>query len=189
MSAAPSLCIGTCKGWDTSLCGVVSALWEGREVHCNLIENGFNSDVIVQSALNRHETALIAGYVQNGLLASGLAVVLEMFGPAECNYFANLGPLGLGDGYMSSQFRRAGRVGSEECRVVSSTSMVGACASSGLGPAALDLFSRMKEEGVSLNSSIFTAILTACRHAGLVEEGRKHFESMMKDYSIITDVE
>ncbi|PKI73675.1 hypothetical protein CRG98_005916 [Punica granatum] len=110
MSAAPSLCIGTCKGWDTSLCGVVSALWEGREVHCNLIENGFNSDVIVQSALNRHETALIAGYVQNGLLASGLAVVLEMFGPAECNYFANLGPLGLGDGYMSSQFRRAGRV-------------------------------------------------------------------------------
>ncbi|OWM74416.1 hypothetical protein CDL15_Pgr013320 [Punica granatum] len=102
---------------------------------------------------------------------------------------ANLGPLRLGDGYMSSQFRRAGRVGSEECRVVSSTSMVGACASSGLGPAALDLFSRMKEEGVSLNSSIFTAILTACRHAGLVEEGRKHFESMMKDYSIITDVE
>ncbi|KAH7840932.1 hypothetical protein Vadar_023485 [Vaccinium darrowii] len=42
----------------------------------------------------------------------------------------------------------------------------------------------MKEEEITPNSFTFAAVLTACRHSGLVEEGRKHFESMRKDYSI-----
>lgn len=76
------------------------------------------------------------------------------------------------------------------CRsVVSWTSMIGACASHGHGEDALKLFSRMKDEGVKPNSFTFAAVFTACRHSGLVEEGRKHFESMMRDYSIMPGVE
>lgn len=73
--------------------------------------------------------------------------------------------------------------------VVSWTSIIGACASHGHGDDALMLFSMMKEQGTKPNSFTFTAVLTACRHAGLVEEGRKHFESMIKDYSISPGVE
>lgn len=47
----------------------------------------------------------------------------------------------------------------------------------------------MKEQGIKPNSFTFTAVLTACRHSGLVDEGRKHFESMIKDYSIVPCVE
>ncbi|VVA37680.1 PREDICTED: pentatricopeptide [Prunus dulcis] len=73
--------------------------------------------------------------------------------------------------------------------VVSWTSIIGACASHGHGDDALMLFSMMKEQGTKPNSFTFTAVLTACRHAGLVEEGRKHFESMIKDHSISPGIE
>ncbi|CAN1804830.1 Pentatricopeptide repeat-containing protein At4g02750 [Linum perenne] len=47
----------------------------------------------------------------------------------------------------------------------------------------------MKEEGTKPNGFTFTAVLTACRHVGLVDEGKKHFESMFKDYSIVPGIE
>ncbi|GMH04149.1 hypothetical protein Nepgr_005988 [Nepenthes gracilis] len=69
--------------------------------------------------------------------------------------------------------------------VVSYTALIGACASHGRAVDALKLFSKMKELGIMPNSFTFIAVLTACRHAGLIAEGKKHFESMMKDYSIV----
>lgn len=331
-------------------CGVVSALREGRGVHCNVIKNGFTSDVFVQSSLvtmyaqcgeiscsegifGEMEvrnvvswTAMIAGYVQNGTLVNGLAVFLGMFGsgtkpnaitlvsilPAcaslellclgmlihgygvkvglgsdtplvnalvalygkcgkieiartlfdslegrnlvtwnamiaaydqnnepenaiklfckmqdenvQYDYItlvsvlsasANLGVLGTGKwlhelavlkglednvsvtNALINMYAKCGdtdsarnvfeRLGRKS--VVSWTSMIGACASYGFGSDALDLFSRMKKEGISPSSLTFTTILNACRHAGLVEEGRKYFESMMRDYSIFPGVE
>ncbi|KAK4774939.1 hypothetical protein SAY86_009874 [Trapa natans] len=331
-------------------CGVISALLEGREVHCNVIKNGFVSDVFVQSSLIAMYaqcgeiscsenvfsemdvrnvvswTAMIAGYVQNGSLVDGLTIFLGMFGsgtkpnaitlvsilPAcsslkllsmgmlihsygvkvglasqtpllnalvalygKCGRIevartmfdnlegrnlvtwnamiaayeqnndnenaikifckmqdenvqydcvtlvsvlsasANLGVLGTGKwlhelaiqkGFednvsvtnaLINMYAKCGDTDaarnvferSGQKSVVSWTSMIGACASYGLGSDALDLFSTMKEEGISPSSLTFTTILNACRHAGLVEEGRKHFESMMKDYSIIPGVE
>lgn len=73
--------------------------------------------------------------------------------------------------------------------VVSWSSIIGACASHGHGDDALKLFSQMKERGITPNSFTFTAVLTACRHSGLVEEGRKHFESMTKEDSIVPGLE
>lgn len=80
-------------------CAVQSALREGTEVHCNIIKNGFSSDVFVQSSLvsmyaqngetlnselvfNKMVvrnivswTAMIAGYVKNGFYKEGLTVL------------------------------------------------------------------------------------------------------------------
>lgn len=55
--------------------------------------------------------------------------------------------------------------------VVSWTSIIGACASHGCGEDAVFLFSKMKAEGIKPNIYTFTAVLTACRHSGFVEEG------------------
>nr|XP_004305327.2 PREDICTED: pentatricopeptide repeat-containing protein At1g08070-like [Fragaria vesca subsp. vesca]XP_011466751.1 PREDICTED: pentatricopeptide repeat-containing protein At1g08070-like [Fragaria vesca subsp. vesca]XP_011466752.1 PREDICTED: pentatricopeptide repeat-containing protein At1g08070-like [Fragaria vesca subsp. vesca] len=73
--------------------------------------------------------------------------------------------------------------------VVSWTSIIGACASHGHGDDALMFFSMMKEKGIKPNNFTFIAVLSACRHSGLVDEGRKHFESMIKDYSLVPGVE
>ncbi|GAA0138277.1 hypothetical protein LIER_00054 [Lithospermum erythrorhizon] len=68
--------------------------------------------------------------------------------------------------------------------VVSWTAIIGAFASHGRGEEALNLFQQMKGEGIRPNSLTFISVLTACRHSGLVEEGRQHYESMIEDYSL-----
>lgn len=73
--------------------------------------------------------------------------------------------------------------------VVSWTSIIAAYASHGHGEDAVRLYSKMREEGVRPNNFTYTAVLTACKHSGLVEEGRKHFETMRKDYSLEPGIE
>lgn len=73
--------------------------------------------------------------------------------------------------------------------IVSWTSIISAYASHGHGKEAINLFKKMKEEGIKPNSLTFMAILTACRHSGLIEEGKQHFKSMTKDYFVIPTLE
>ncbi|XP_058183274.1 pentatricopeptide repeat-containing protein At1g08070, chloroplastic-like [Rhododendron vialii] len=94
---------------------------------------------------------------------------------ALIDMYAKCGNIDLARGVFNSFPRKS---------VVSWTSIIGACASHGHVDDALKFFSKMKEEEIMPNSFTFMAVLTACRHSGLVEEGRKHFESMRKDYSI-----
>ncbi|XP_060189110.1 pentatricopeptide repeat-containing protein At2g29760, chloroplastic-like [Lycium barbarum] len=331
-------------------CSVLSALREGREVHCNVIKSGFENDVFVQSSLISlyaqsgetldselvfdqmrvrnivSWTAVIAGYVQNGIPEKGLGIFLKMVnsgtlpnaitlvsvlpacarleclelgmlihgysiklgvetdvslvnaliafygkcglvdvarslfdqmkehsvvswnaiiaayeqndaGSATIKLFHRMLDQGVEFDYITvvtviSACARLGALGTGkwvhelvkskglECNVpitnalidmyakcgsmelardvfdrlpnrsvVSWTSIIGACASHGHGRDALQLFSKMKDEAIQPNSFTFTAVLTACRHSGLVEEGRKHFESMKTEYSIMPEVE
>ncbi|XP_071693909.1 pentatricopeptide repeat-containing protein At3g12770 [Rutidosis leptorrhynchoides] len=48
---------------------------------------------------------------------------------------------------------------------------------------AINIFNLMKQEGVGPNDVTFIGLLTACNHAGLVEEGWRIFNTM-KDYNI-----
>ncbi|KAJ6906873.1 hypothetical protein NC652_024317 [Populus alba x Populus x berolinensis] len=43
---------------------------------------------------------------------------------------------------------------------------------------AINLFEAMKENGVEYDSVSYIAVLSACSHGGLVEEGKKYFEHM-----------
>lgn len=70
--------------------------------------------------------------------------------------------------------------------VISWTSMIDAYGSHGYGLKALELFKKMGEEGSGVlpNSVTFLAVLSACAHSGLVEEGRKCFNSMREKYGL-----
>ncbi|XP_062185344.1 putative pentatricopeptide repeat-containing protein At5g37570 [Phragmites australis] len=50
---------------------------------------------------------------------------------------------------------------------------------------AVELFSRMLLEGLSPDNAVFTVVLTACAHTGLVEEGKKYFDMMKNVYLIV----
>lgn len=50
---------------------------------------------------------------------------------------------------------------------------------------AVELFSRMLSEGLSPDDAVFTIVLTACSHAGLIDEGKKYFDMMKNIYSIV----
>ncbi|XP_008805285.2 pentatricopeptide repeat-containing protein At5g39350-like [Phoenix dactylifera] len=59
----------------------------------------------------------------------------------------------------------------------------------GDGAAALGLFSEMKEAGVEPDDITFISILSACSHAGLVEQGRMLFKSMSEEHGVAPRME
>ncbi|KAG2659464.1 pentatricopeptide repeat-containing protein At4g14850-like [Panicum virgatum] len=68
--------------------------------------------------------------------------------------------------------------------VVSWSAMIGGLAQHGHGKRALELFQKMLDEGVAPNHITLTSVLSACNHAGLVDEAKKYFESMKEMFGI-----
>ncbi|EEF33027.1 pentatricopeptide repeat-containing protein At1g31430 [Ricinus communis] len=69
------------------------------------------------------------------------------------------------------------------------TSIICGLAMNGKTSKALELFSKMKQAGVRPDDITFIGVLSACSHGGLVEEGRKFFNSMRMEYQIKPKVE
>lgn len=67
--------------------------------------------------------------------------------------------------------------------------MVSACALHGQGREAIHIFELMIKEGIKPNEISFTVVLTACSHAGLLEEGCNYFRLMKEVYHIEPGVE
>ncbi|XP_059066737.1 pentatricopeptide repeat-containing protein At4g02750 [Cryptomeria japonica] len=68
--------------------------------------------------------------------------------------------------------------------VVSWTVMIAGYAMHGYGKEALQLFEQMKHSGTSPNHITFVGVLSACSHAGLVDEGYEYFSSMKNNHHI-----
>ncbi|XVF56449.1 hypothetical protein PTKIN_Ptkin06aG0121400 [Pterospermum kingtungense] len=73
--------------------------------------------------------------------------------------------------------------------VVLWTSMISSCALHGQGREAVQLFEFWASEGIRPNEVTFIGVLTACSHAGLVEEGCRYFKLMKEVYGIKPGVE
>lgn len=73
--------------------------------------------------------------------------------------------------------------------VMTWTALIRGLAMCGRGEKALQLFGEMIGSKVKPDSITFVGVLTACSHAGLVEEGRAHFRSMISVYKIEPTVE
>lgn len=68
--------------------------------------------------------------------------------------------------------------------LVSWTSMIIGYGSHGYGKEAVELFDEMVESGSMPDRIVFMAVLSACSHTGLVEEGLRYFRLMVGDYNI-----
>lgn len=79
--------------------------------------------------------------------------------------------------------------GMSERNVVSWNSMIAGLAMHGSGEDAVSLFENMVKEGVKPNDITFIGILSACRHAGMVEKGWRYFHCMMEEYEIAPKLE
>ncbi|XP_007015003.2 PREDICTED: pentatricopeptide repeat-containing protein At1g08070, chloroplastic [Theobroma cacao] len=74
---------------------------------------------------------------------------------------------------------------SMKCRdVFSYTAMIVGFAMNGEAERALEIFAEMPVVGVKPDDVTFVGVLSACSHAGLVEEGWKHFEDMSRVYNL-----
>lgn len=73
--------------------------------------------------------------------------------------------------------------------VISWSTMIAGLANHGRAGEAIGLFEEMDSAGVKPNSVTFLGLLSACAHAGFLNEGLKYFNSMVKDYCINPGVE
>ena len=71
----------------------------------------------------------------------------------------------------------------EECNVMTWNIMIGGLGQHGRGQDALELFRKMKADGLVPDAYSFAALVTACSHTALVNEGRQIF-CAMKDYGV-----
>ncbi|KAJ7959587.1 Pentatricopeptide repeat-containing protein [Quillaja saponaria] len=68
--------------------------------------------------------------------------------------------------------------------LISWNGMLAAYAHHGWGREAINLFSEMQELGFQANDVTYVELLSACSHAGLVEEGLKYFDELVRNQSI-----
>ncbi|XP_060967604.1 pentatricopeptide repeat-containing protein At1g06143 [Cannabis sativa] len=131
-----------------SSCAHIGALQLGKEIHLYVMQNGFELDVYLGSAL-------IDMYAKCGDLDKSLLVFFKLHNK---NLFCW-------------------------------NSIIEGLASHGFAKETLIMFRKMEEENIKPNGVTFISLLSACTHAGLVDEGRLRFSSMAKDYSITPAVE
>ncbi|XP_038878171.1 pentatricopeptide repeat-containing protein At2g27610 isoform X2 [Benincasa hispida] len=77
----------------------------------------------------------------------------------------------------------------EEKDIVSWNSMITGYAQHGDAKKALEVFQVMRNQGLPMDDVTFIGVLTACTHAGLVEEGEKYFNIMINDCHIDQTIE
>ncbi|KNA03178.1 hypothetical protein SOVF_211680 [Spinacia oleracea] len=73
--------------------------------------------------------------------------------------------------------------------LVSWNTMIGGFAMNGLVEEALILFDRMQREGFKPDGVSFTGALTACSHAGLVDQGLEYFDGMQNVHNLSPRIE
>lgn len=69
------------------------------------------------------------------------------------------------------------------------TALIVGLGTHGLAKNAFELFHEMLADGVKPNAITFIGMLNACNHAGLVSDGRRYFDMMVKQYGIEPTVE
>uniref|UniRef100_A0A7N0ZV36 Pentatricopeptide repeat-containing protein n=1 Tax=Kalanchoe fedtschenkoi TaxID=63787 RepID=A0A7N0ZV36_KALFE len=98
-----------------------------------------------------------------------------MIGNTLIDMYAKCGQLGIADKFFNEM---------ESKDTVSWNAMLAAYAMHGHGKHAVEILFTMKESNVLVDSVSLLNALSACRHAGMVDEGRVIFNSMKKDYQL-----
>ncbi|KAF7815553.1 pentatricopeptide repeat-containing protein [Senna tora] len=81
-------------------------------------------------------------------------------------------------------FKRQG-----ERDLVSWNSMISGYAQHGHANKALEVFEKMKNQNLEVDSITFIGVISACTHAGLVDEGQSYFNMMVNDHLITPTME
>ncbi|KAF4379718.1 hypothetical protein F8388_023735 [Cannabis sativa] len=69
--------------------------------------------------------------------------------------------------------------------LVTWNSMISGYSLYGFEHKALSCFSKLQEQGIKPDHITFLGVLAACTHGGLVDEGRKYFEIMRKEFNVM----
>lgn len=122
---------------------------------------------------------ILGRWIHSGLMKLGMAVDL-MLKAAVLDMYTKCGRLNDASRlFNEASFRD----------ICMWNTMIGGYGKHGLGNEALQLLRKMEEEGTKPNDTTFIAILSACSHCGLIEEGKRMFQKMVHDICLVPKVE
>ncbi|KAL2329085.1 hypothetical protein Fmac_022512 [Flemingia macrophylla] len=123
----------------------------------------------------KHGKQIHSLLVQNNIKLTTIVVcaIIDMY--AEC-------------GSLETAKRVFDLVGNKQYVVLWNT-MISALAQRGYGIEAIMMLNNMLKSGVKPNNVTFVAILNACSHSGLVQEGFRLFKSMITEHGVVPNPE
>ncbi|XP_054810048.1 pentatricopeptide repeat-containing protein At1g53600, mitochondrial [Prosopis cineraria] len=172
---------------------------EKDDIVWTAIISGFVKNAQYEEALHWYVQMLREGYRPNPLtlssvLAASAAVVILNQG---LQIHTNVLKMNLEhdlsvQNSLVSMYSKCGNVSAAhrifieiiEPNIVSFNSIINGFAQNGFGEKAIKIYKKMQCEGPKPNHVTFLAVLSACTHAGLVQEGWNYFNSMKSEYGI-----
>ncbi|XP_026400135.1 pentatricopeptide repeat-containing protein At5g27110-like [Papaver somniferum] len=171
--------------WNVMISGYVSAgsNFKALQIFGDLRSSGVRPDAVTftsilpacsQSAALEIGKEIHQSVVENRLESSEIvmAALLDMY--AKC-------------GAIDEARKIFDELLEKDC--ISWTSMITAYGSHGKSAEALEIFSKMEESKVKPDGVTFLAVISACSHGGLVDEGCHYFDHMTDKYGISPTVE
>ncbi|KAF6161559.1 hypothetical protein GIB67_009438 [Kingdonia uniflora] len=162
-----------------NICESLNRLWEEKEV-----ERKISPEDVLQfygvKSYSASRAALVNGKQFHGMVIKHGFGMYRLIGNATLDMYPKRG-------CMDGASLCFGNIVSKN--VISWTSLIIGFCKNRLGDEALKAFGQMEMEGVIPNKIIFLGVLYACSHAGLVQEGLKHFNIMINNYCFTTMME
>ncbi|PIA37285.1 hypothetical protein AQUCO_03000109v1 [Aquilegia coerulea] len=197
-------------GTILTACGNLARVKQGKEVHAKVITFGYCGNLVVESSLldmygkcglvedsrrvfdgmqNKNvvsRCALLGAYCQNGDFKPGLSLFREME-MRDMYCFGTLIRVCAG----LTVVRQGKRIflGIPARNLITWNTMISGFAQNGNAGEALSMFNVMVNQGTKPDSITFIAVLFACSHSGLVDQGREYLKIMNEVYKINAGIE
>ncbi|KAL0003761.1 hypothetical protein SO802_011322 [Lithocarpus litseifolius] len=168
--------------WNSMISGYsqVGSAYEALELFHQMISDSISPDAVTLVSVLSACASLSALGVGSSLHAfsikEGLQSSSVYVGTALLNFYAKCGDV------------KSARIvfdGMAEKNSITWSAMIGGYGMQGDGSGSLALFSDMLKENLELNEVIFTTILSACSHTGMIGEGWRCFNFMCRDYNFV----
>ncbi|KAL2925289.1 hypothetical protein RDABS01_023334 [Bienertia sinuspersici] len=171
--------------WNTMISGYEQNGYckNAVELYNLMINSGFNPD-------STTFVGVLSACAQLGALELG-SLVHDYVNNHRIEVTVNLGTSLINMYAKCGNVRKAREVfdSMRDKNVVTWTTMISGYGIHGHVKEAMEIFRLMKCYGPSPNEITFVAILSACAHAGMVNEGRAIFSSMRDDYRMAAQIE
>ena len=185
-------CIGTARY-------IFDKMSERNVVSWSAIIAGYTQNGEVNEALRLLHQMQLTGVKPNSTTMVSVLSACVLLGALQQGMFFHAYILTSGFGFDSSvvsalinMYAKCGDIVSarqifdrmSDKNIVSWNAMIAGYGMHGYGQDALILFSQMQQRCMEPNAITFISVLSACSHAGLVDEGWHYFHCMTQDYCI-----